>query len=51
MLDAPFSVLLADLVLAVCHLSVDIAAQLQQKFYHPHELVLIFQELFITPFL
>lgn len=50
-LNAPFSVLFADLILAICHLSVDIAAQLQQKVYHTHELVLVLQKLIITPFL
>ena len=50
-LDAPFPVLLADLILAVCHLSVDIAAQLQQKLNHAHELVLVLKKLIIAPFL
>ena len=51
MLDAPFPVLLADLILAICHLSVDIAAQLKQKLNHAHELVLVLKKLIIAPFL
>jgi hypothetical protein len=48
-LDSPFLILLADLVLSVGHLCVDVAAQLQQKLNYIHKLVLVLEKLVIAP--
>lgn len=51
MLNTPFFVMIAYLILPISNLSINIAAQLQHKLNYTHKLIFKFEEFFIAFFL